>query len=210
MNTRIISTILVFFFPIFCFAQMEFVETVPLYPTLPFNLKETIKNNFKLVSVVHDVYQKSEGDESGFTWSNQVSSYQYARYIIKDKTLFNASFYDTENDKISSNEYHYIDGLISAIEFSSYDSLQEGKVKYAFHYAYRDSLPYQKVLMFNDDKSFRHCKHRDCKSFLKIKNVTQDSFTHPNLQCVFVSWIWTWLECCSPSNFGIKFKLIHC
>jgi len=126
-----------------------------MFPALPFDLKEAVNNNFRIVSLVYEEYSKSEGDESGFPWSNQQISYQKARFSIQSKTINNISYYDTLNNKISSLEFAHINGLVSGIEFFEYDSLQQPITKYTYNYAYRDSLPMQKVLIFNTDKRFR-------------------------------------------------------
>jgi hypothetical protein len=153
VKTKII--ILTVFLPLFCFAQLENAKPEPMFPSLPFDLKIASENNYRLVSLVYEEYKKAEGDESGFPWSNQLMSFQKARYSIFDKAITNISFYDSLNNKIRSCEYSYIDNDLSVIDFFDYDSIQEPKLKYAFNFAYRDSLPFQKVLMFHEDKRFR-------------------------------------------------------
>ena len=153
MKIKII--ILFVFLPLFCFAQLQNGTPEPMYPTLPFNLKEAFNHNYRTVSMVYEVYKKTDADESGFPWSNKQSSFQKARFVIQSKELNKITYYDTLNNKLSSLEYSYIDGLLSAIEFFEYDSIQQPVSTHAYNYAYRDSFPFQKVLMFNNDKRFR-------------------------------------------------------
>jgi len=152
---KINIAIIIVLLPIFCFGQLQNGKPEPMFPALPFDLKEAVNNNFRVVSMVYEEYKKSEGDESGFPWSNQQFSYQKARFTIQNKAINTISYYDTLNNKISSFEYSYIDGLVTGIEFFEYDSLMKPIVTHAYNYAYRDSLPFQKVLMFNTDKRFR-------------------------------------------------------
>ena len=152
---KIKITILFVFLPLFCFAQLQNGRTESMFPALPFNLKEVVKNNYRTISLVYEEYKKNDGDESGFPWSNQQISYQKARFMIQSNVMNKISYYDTLNNKISSLEYSYTDSLLSAVEFFEYDSLQQPFSTYAYNYAYRDSFPFQKVLMFNNDKRFR-------------------------------------------------------
>jgi len=155
MMTKFSILVLVLFFSHFSNAQLLNGAPEPVFPSLPFDLKGAVNNNYKLVSVVYETYIKTEGDESGFPWKNQVMNYQQARYTIRDNKLEAASFYDTLNRKIYAYECSYIDGLLSAVEYFSFDSMLVAKSNYVFNYAYRDTFPFQKVLMLNEDKKFR-------------------------------------------------------
>jgi hypothetical protein len=135
MMTKFSILVLVLFFSHFCSAQLLNGAPEPVFPSLPFDLKGAVNNNYKLVSVVYETYIKTEGDESGFPWKNQVMNYQQARYTIRDNKLEAASFYDTLNRKIYAYECSYIDGLLSAVEYFSFDSMLVAKSNYVFNYA---------------------------------------------------------------------------
>jgi hypothetical protein len=69
--------------------------------------------------------------------------------VFPEGILDIVSRYASSGDKIWSMEYFYKQGLLSAIEQLTYDSLQDASVEYAYAYLYSyDSIPFQRVKMF--------------------------------------------------------------
>lgn len=138
-----------------CMAQQIDKDDYEVFPTLKFDYKEVAKNNFQLVSVWFDENKKSETDESGIPWSEQLISYQRERHILPAGQLDRSAYYNDKNEKLSAHQYYYIGDKISAIDEIGFDTLQNEIISYSFNFAYKDSFPYQKVKLFKNDKGFR-------------------------------------------------------
>ncbi len=134
------------------FSNAPFYEA---YPELPFNLKDVVKNNYQLVAIWHDEYTRSEGDESGIPWANQTISYQKEKHMLQGRFMDRSVFIDSLGNRYSAFQYYYSGKLISAIDELEFDSLQNEIISYSYHYAYKDTIPFQRVKLFNNDKSFR-------------------------------------------------------
>lgn len=146
---------LCFLFSNFCMAQFQKALYHEVYPQLPFNVKEVIKYNYQLVAVWHDEYSRTEADESGLTWANQTLSYQRERHLLPAGTFERSAYYTPNNEKLYAYQYNYINNRISAVDEIVFDSLQEEIILFSHVYTYKDTIPFQKVKMFNADKGFR-------------------------------------------------------
>jgi hypothetical protein len=129
-------------------AQM--LQFPAVYPALPFNLEKAKKLGYNKCTVWKGKNSKTAGDESGTIWSSILQeSHQFQKYVFPEGILDIVSRYASSGDKIWSMEYFYKQGLLSAIEQLTYDSLQDASVEYAYAYLYSyDSIPFQRVKMF--------------------------------------------------------------
>jgi hypothetical protein len=133
-------------------AQPNFHE---VFPELPFSTEAVGKLNYQLVTVWHEEYKKSEGDEPGLPWANQTFMYQRERYLMPGGILDRSSVYTQENEKLSALQYYYIGKNVSAIDIIRFDTLMNEIIDNSYNFAYKDTIPYQKVKLFHRDKSFR-------------------------------------------------------
>lgn len=137
------------------FAQIQRAAYSEVYPELPFSVSQLNKFNYQKVVVWYDEFTKGENDESGMPWSNMVKSYQRERHIMPGGQLERSGYYTPENLKLSAFQYYYIGNKISVIDQIGFDSLQNDVVLYSYQFAYKDTIPFQKVKLHSKDKQFR-------------------------------------------------------
>jgi len=121
-----------------------------VYPEMPFDLAQVAAPGNTKAVVWKSMYKQAEGDEPGFTWSTPLEeSYRYQRYVFPDGKMEMATTYIPNGDKLWSMEYFYRQGLLSAIERLSFDTLQESKMEYNYIYHYTaEDIPFQCVKTF--------------------------------------------------------------
>ena len=134
--------------PSFLLAQLH--QFPAIYPALPFEIQKASALGYNKCTVWEGIYRKTESDQSGYIWSTiEQESHQSKKFVFFEGVLDIVSNYAPSGDKVWTMEYFYKQGLLSAIERLSYDSLQESSLEYAYAYLYRfDSIPFQRVKMF--------------------------------------------------------------
>lgn len=140
--------ILFFFSNHFVFGQVSHFKDA--YPALPFDLAKARELGYINCFVWKGVNRYADGDHSGEIWSTtEIPSYQYESYMFISHELDEYKLYDTKGDKMISAEYFYREGLLSAIEYLSYDSLQNKSLDHSIAYFYqKDSTPLQSVTTY--------------------------------------------------------------
>lgn len=120
------------------------------YPALPFDLAKARKLGYINCFVWKGVNRYANGDQSGEIWSaTEIPSYQYESFMFISHEMDEYKLYDTRGDKLISAEYFYREGLLSAIEYLSYDSLQNKSLDHSIAYFYqKDSTPLQSVTTY--------------------------------------------------------------
>lgn len=134
--------------PSFLLAQLH--QFPAIYPALPFEIQKASALGYNKCTVWEGIYRKTESDQSGYIWSTiEQESHQSKKFVFFEGVLDIVSNYAPSGDKVWTMEYFYKQGLLSAIERLSFDSLQESSLEYAYAYFYRfDSIPFQRVKMF--------------------------------------------------------------
>lgn len=132
-------------------------QRVDIFPWLPFDRALATEKGYSKTSVQVAFYSKGETDESGYTWSIQrAEGYQCAKYSYFNGQMEFETRYKPDGDKLVSWQYHYRQGLLSAIDEFSFDSTQAPVLQYTYVYYYdAQSNPFQKVVQFQKERNFR-------------------------------------------------------
>ena len=154
MIFRILSLLL---FAIVFNLQAQIVKPLyhEVYPELLFSEEQIKKSGYQKVLIWYDEYLKSTEDQPGFLWTNRIKTYQWQRHNLPGGKIENSITYNDKNDRISAINYYYQNDLIAAVDDISYDSTLKEKVISSSFYTYKDSVPFQKVKIFNQDKGYR-------------------------------------------------------
>ena len=136
-------------------AQIVKPQYHEVYPALLFSEEQIKKSGYQKVLIWYDEYLKGPEDQAGFLWNNRIKTYQFQRHNLPGGRIENSITYNEQNDRISAINYYYQEDLIAAIDEISYDSSLKEKIISSSFYTYKDSIPFQKVKTFNQDKGYR-------------------------------------------------------
>lgn len=134
------------------FVQDPYAE---VFPERDFSIRQIKEKGYQKVVVWYNEYSRGEDDEAGMQWSNFIGSYQCQKHIFPAGRLELSTYYLPTGYKEKAYQYYYIGKNVSVIDELAFDSLQEEQMKYSFTFAYKDTIPFQKVKMHAKDKQFR-------------------------------------------------------
>ncbi len=143
-----------------CYCQGLWAQFSPdpyaeVYPKREFSICDIKEKGYQKVVIWYNEYSRGEKDESGMTWSNYINSYQHQKHVFPAGQLELSTYYYPDGNKIKSYQYYYIGRLISVVDELSFDSMQEESVKFSYQYAYKDTVPFEMVKIYPEDKGFR-------------------------------------------------------
>lgn len=144
---------------IFCIIYTENItgQQIDLFPVLPFDRALAASKGYTKASIQLAYNERGEEDEPGYLWSiPKVQPYQIARYSFSEEKIDFETRYKPDGDKLVSWQYHYRQGLLSAIDEFEFDSLQTPILHYTYVYYYdAKNNPFQKVAQFARERNFR-------------------------------------------------------
>lgn len=162
------------------------------YPGQPlFSLVKASELGKNKASVWVDHYKRGEHDESGLQWSEALGlSYQKELYIFFDGDLQSAIWYDSTEQARQKWQYHYKQGLVSAVEYSDYawikdrrtqDSAWGPVLQYIWAYTYQQGRrPFQRVQVWEGCGNCRVLHDYLWDSLGRIKRERQSASGFPS------------------------------